>query len=385
MRFTRLSLRNWRNFREVDIDLPERVFLVGPNASGKSNFLDVFRFLRDVAGKGLAYAVDEERGGLSGIRSLHARQNPNVEIDVSIVDASGEPWSYRLAFGRSSLTAAPVVVDERVSRGSIEVMPRRPDADDLRDPQRLTQTNLEQVNANVAFRSVADLFRSVRYLHLVPQLVREPDRWRARRGDAYGGDFLEVLAATPKRTREARLRKIENALRIAIPHLSNLELKPDSKGAPHLEGLFEHWRPNAGRQTERDLSDGTLRLLGLLWSMLDGDAPLLMEEPELSLNVAIVRQIPGMLWSLGRRSGRQTIMSTHSADLLRDEGIGLDEVLLVRPGKDGSTIEAARSVSVVRDLVESGIPLSEAVVAEVEPKRTDQLLLAFAANGRGGG
>ena len=89
--------------------------------------------------------------------------------------------------------------------------------------------------------------------------------------------------------------------------------------------------------------------------------------------------------SLGRRSGRQTIMSTHSADLLRDEGIGLDEVLLVRPGKDGSTIEAARSVSVVRDLVESGIPLSEAVVAEVEPKRTDQLLLAFTANGRGGG
>ena len=42
----RLNLQSWRNFTEVEVDLQRRVFLVGPNASGKSNFLDVFRFLR---------------------------------------------------------------------------------------------------------------------------------------------------------------------------------------------------------------------------------------------------------------------------------------------------------------------------------------------------
>lgn len=35
---------------------------------------------------------------------------------------------------------------------------------------------------------------SVRYLHIVPQLIREPDRSVGRVNDPYGGDFLEQIA-----------------------------------------------------------------------------------------------------------------------------------------------------------------------------------------------
>src|SRR3954447_5399695 len=75
MRFTRLQLENWRNFRSVDVPLAQRVFVVGPNASGKSNLLDAIRFLRDVADPagGLRRAVDERRG-MDAIRSIHAPQ-----------------------------------------------------------------------------------------------------------------------------------------------------------------------------------------------------------------------------------------------------------------------------------------------------------------------
>ncbi len=44
MRFVQIGLVNWKNFSSVDVELQQRVFLVGPNASGKSNFLDAFRF-----------------------------------------------------------------------------------------------------------------------------------------------------------------------------------------------------------------------------------------------------------------------------------------------------------------------------------------------------
>ncbi|HEC14719.1 MAG TPA: chromosome segregation protein SMC, partial [Rhodospirillales bacterium] len=47
MRVLRLSLENWRNFRKVDVPLQQRVFIAGPNASGKSNLLDAIRFLQD--------------------------------------------------------------------------------------------------------------------------------------------------------------------------------------------------------------------------------------------------------------------------------------------------------------------------------------------------
>lgn len=39
MQITRLKLKNWRNFRDVDIPLGPRTYVIGANASGKSNFL----------------------------------------------------------------------------------------------------------------------------------------------------------------------------------------------------------------------------------------------------------------------------------------------------------------------------------------------------------
>ena len=48
MRITKLKLNNWKNFQNVDVTLHSRMFLVGVNAAGKSNFLDAFRFISDV-------------------------------------------------------------------------------------------------------------------------------------------------------------------------------------------------------------------------------------------------------------------------------------------------------------------------------------------------
>ena len=78
------------------------------------------------------------------------------------------------------------------------------------------------------------------------------------------------------------------------------------------EALYKHHRPNAGWQQEDQFSDGTLRLLGLLWSLLDGESLLLLEEPELSLNDGIVKEIPRMLQSVQQNSKRrrQIIVST---------------------------------------------------------------------------
>jgi recombinational DNA repair ATPase RecF len=92
MRFMHLKLENWRNFLAVNVRLQQRVFLVGPNASGKSNLLDAFRFLRDVADPqgGLQRAVVKLRGSVSQIRSLHARRYPTVAIEVEVGDGDSE-------------------------------------------------------------------------------------------------------------------------------------------------------------------------------------------------------------------------------------------------------------------------------------------------------
>lgn len=376
LRFTRIAADNWRNFSHLDVGLQQRVFLAGPNASGKSNLLDIFRFLHDLVavGGGFQEAV-HKRGGVTKLRSLSARRYPDIAIRIAIGDGEHpNAWEYELHFSQEDNNRRPVVEKEVVRRPG-EVILERPDDDDRSDPARLSQTFLEQVNANRQFRDVAEFFETVRYLHVVPQLVREPDRSVGKKNDPYGGDFLEQIAQTPERVQNARLGKILDALRFAVPQLEKLQMERDERGTPHLQGKYGHWRPAGAWQAEDQFSDGTLRLMGLLWALLDGSGPLLLEEPELSLHSEVIRFVPQLFARMQSRTGRQTIVSTHSSELLGDPGIGLDEVLLLIPGDEGTSVSTASQHEDIRVLLQGGLNLAEAIIPRTRPDRADQLVL----------
>jgi predicted ATPase len=375
LRFSSLQLQNWKNFAHIDVALQKRVFLVGPNASGKSNFLDVFRFLRDISapGGGFQEAV-RRRGGVSAIRCLAARRYSDIELRVVVEgERSATKWEYELAFNQDKQRRPIIRKEKVVSNGN--VLLDRPNDDDRQDPERLTQTSIEQVNVNRPFRELASFFESVQYLHIVPQLVREPDRSVGRTNDPFGGDFLETIAKSQEKTRAARLRRIRKALQVAVPQLADIELWRDARGTPHLRGKYEHWRPQGAWQTEEQFSDGTLRLMGLLWVTMAGGGSLLLEEPELSLHPEVVRYIPQMFARVQRRTGRQIILSTHSPDLLRDDGIGIDEILLLRPAPEGTDVKPAGDFDDIHDLMEGGVTLAEAVIPKTRPRNPEQLTL----------
>lgn len=373
LRFTEVMIENWRNFGNAGVSLERRAFIVGPNASGKSNFLDIFRFLRDIVavGRGFEQAV-QGRGGVSSLRSLFARRYSDIQITVSIgVDETPSIWKYELTFSQDNLQR-PVIRHERILFEGQQLF-ARPDEADKTDPERLTQTYLQQVNVNRDFRQVAEFFSSVRYLHIVPQLVREPDRSKGRKDDPFGGDFLEQIARTPERTQSSRLNRIQDALRVAVPQLESLELTRDeASGTPHLRGKYQHWRPQGAWQTEEQFSDGTLRLVGLLWAALDGNGPLLLEEPELSLHPEVIRYLPQMFARIQRRSGRQMIATTHSSELLK-EGVGPNEVVLLEPSQEGTSAKTAAEFSDITELLEGGINLSDIVMPRTRPSHAEQL------------
>jgi predicted ATPase len=376
MNISYVELYSWKNFRKVNVDVPDRVFLVGPNASGKSNFLDALRFLRDLAvpGGGLQRAV-EERGGVSKIRCLAARQDPDVGITVTLTNGSSVEWKYEIKFGQeTSGYRRPVLKREAVYKNG-ECILERPDKEDAQDSARLTQTALEQINQNARFREIALFFEKISYLHLVPQIIRGSRDWAAltKQAEAYGYNFLGHVANTPEKTREARLRRILKALKVAVPQLEELYLKTDDGGIPHLIGSYSHWRRKPAKQNEESFSDGTLRLLGLLWSLQEGDGPLLLEEPELSLHSGVVRRLPGLIYRIQREKKRQIFISTHSFELLSDPGIGGEEVLMLIPDQEGTRIHSAASKPEIRALLEAGLSVADAVIPNTEPPNMKQL------------
>jgi len=149
----------------------------------------------------------------------------------------------------------------------------------------------------------------------------------------------------------------------------------DPRGTPHLRGKYSHWRPLGAWQTEEQFSDGTLRLMGLLWALLQGAGPLLLEEPELSLHPEVVRHVAQMFARVRRHTGRQILVSTHSHDLLQDEGIGLDEVLLLEPGAEGSLVHSAGSIEDIRLMLEGGVSMADAVIPRTRPEKVHQMIM----------
>ena len=214
MILSRVVLKNWRNFRRVDVELGDRVFLVGPNASGKSNFLDAVRFMRDIVkpGGGLQSSI-MARGGLTKIRCLAARQDPEVEMEFYLSPGLGQPWFWRYVIGikqESKGQHLHLITREEVwQSGNEKPVLQRPDKDDKKDKIRLTQTHLEQINANQQCRDIEIFFKEVQYLHLVPQFIRFPVSYggSALPNDPFGQDILKRLSQVTEKQRISRLKR----------------------------------------------------------------------------------------------------------------------------------------------------------------------------------
>jgi predicted ATPase len=376
MRLKSIALENWKNFRSVQVEINDRLFIVGANASGKSNFLDAFRFMRDIVkhGGGLQYAVSQ-RGGLSKIRCLSAREKTQVKLEFEFTGDNNVVWRYSLILVQQTRGNRNTLIREEKMEKSGKVILSRPNTEDEEDEERLTQTHIEQISTNKNFREIVSYLSGIQYMHLVPQLLKFPEAFSGPDlpEDSFGKGFLRTVAKTPQNTRTKRLEKIQEILQIAVPQLDNLKYIEDT-GQPHLEVTYKHWRPRGAKQTETQLSDGTLRLIGLLWSLISGQGLLLLEEPELSLHTAIVERLPELFYSVYRNKKRQVIVTTHSAEILSDRGVSLSEILLLQMDNEGTHAELASKKEQIKALLESGLTPAEAVLPSSRPEIHQGLL-----------
>ena len=323
MRITHLHLINWRNFPDVEFDLGERLMVVGANASGKSNLLDAFGFLSDVAsyGGGLASAIDA-RGGIGAVRNAHtSHDHARCDVTCDVTMAHGDDvWRYRLSIrGVGPSTRLAQVADETVWLNGT-VLLRRPDGNDRDDLRCLEQTHLEQVSINRQFRMIADFL-------------------------AQAGDLPSTCGSVDH-------GHVERAMHAAIPDAGPLP--------PASDGFA--------------VSDGTRALAGLLQTLMVTSTTgglLLLDGPEQLLNPAIVRRLPEMFATAGQDGATQLVLSTHAREILDDETIRASEILVLQPTRGGATARLLCDVPQVRSQLTAGIPVSEVVGQLIDPSPRD--------------
>ena len=371
LRFSEIHLRNWKNFGDVHINISDRLFIYGANAAGKSNLLDAFRFLKDVVNSGLQKAVND-RGGIKKIRNLNARSQNHIEIKVLLME-NDDIWTYKLQFNAAGGTNDNRDVNvklEQITKNGKDIQNRKHADGDYLSNQF---TYLEQPAMNKEFRELYECFKAISYVNIIPQIIRESRSFipSVSQEDFYGRNLLDTIASTTERTRNNRIKSIEKVLQLTVPQFSGLEFVKDEKGNPHLQVKYVHFRPHGAFQREDQFSDGTLRLIGIIWAILDGDGLLLLEEPELYLHSEFVKQLPTFIANAQKKKDgrkRTVIISSHSYDLINSDTIGIDEIVILEPGKEDTKAVLANTVPSIQHKIDAGFTPADAVIPQVTPK-----------------
>ena len=384
MIISKIELFNWKNFHRCEVGVQERCFVVGANAAGKSNFIDALRFLRDVAkqGGGLQTA-GRVRGGITKIRCLAARKQSDVKLAIELSESDSRElcWHYELNFkhtGGGIRENQVKIVSEKVFSGREQRYVLDRSAETLgEDEETLKYTYLEQPNANKDFRVIQQFLQNVEYLNVVPQMVRESasSSYSGDKEDYYGRNFLKRLALLNDNTRRSYFRKINEFLKLAVPQLEELSFVKDEIGVPHLEARYVHWRARGSKQQEMQFSDGTLRLIGFLFALIDSNGVLLLEEPEINLHPGIVAQFPEFIAKIQRvkKGGRQVFITTHSYDILSNEGIAPEEVLLLTNSPEGTEVEVLSDVEKAKNILAAGFSMADVVMPLTKPRSIESM------------
>jgi predicted ATPase len=341
----RVVLHNYKSIGTCDVHLHSLSYLVGQNGSGKSNFLDALHFVRDALAGSLDHAINE-RGGLNEVRRRSSGHPTHFGIRVEFRLGDGQTGWYAFRIGALPGGGYEVQEEEcciggkgkgpyfninkgRLCNSSEETFPAVL-------PDRLA---LVAASGLSAFRPVFDALTAMGFYNLNPKLMRDPQRPQDGRLLKPMGEniasvigHLERVAPQQVKLVEEYLRKVAPMVhgmeRKAVGPMETLEFRQDVMGAEHP------WRFFA-----QNVSDGTLRALGVLTALLQGNvdySPTLVciEEPETALHPAASAILREVLIHASAQT--QVLVTSHSPDLLDDMNMDVDAILAVI-SEDGNT------------------------------------------------
>ena len=351
MRLTRVQIHHYKSLSEVEVELhPQVTVLVGPNATGKSNFVDALRFMRDATRDGLDHAI-VARGGLPRIRQMSSGRPFNVGLAVDALqpsllkDVGTAPAHY--GFSVCGLTGGNYRVEREIAQcheaewitdeeendtlgwifhgfsrdksGNVtETHPQPVQPFTLRDIERLA---LGSYAPGLSLHSLCSSLQSYianwQFTSLYPNILRQPatpDTDTQLRED--GSNWASVIRAAKRTVRGRRmLERIYEMMRAVLPGFLDVHVKQTGHYlVPYFR--FGDTESSARLFDPGQLSDGSLRIFGILLSLYQTPEPALIviEEPEQTVHPAVLSVLAEAFKEVSETT--QVLITTHSPQLI---------------------------------------------------------------------
>jgi predicted ATPase len=320
-----LILKRFRSISVERIDFDNPTFLVGRNGSGKSNLVDAFAFLADAMASPLQ-AVFDRKGGISSVRNRSSGQShpPNLGLGVVFGRLNGDVKGGRYAFELKAhknygfeVIREQCIVNTGDDRAWFERRGNRfsSNTPGLKPAFDASSLGLPVVGGDARFLPILRCLAAMRVYAIEPAKLREmqdPDSGMSLRSD--GSNATSVLQEI-ERQEPSQAERIGQILASIVP--GTKRVRTTRHGNKLSLEFTQEWGSRKRLKFEAfNMSDGTLRALGLITAIYQRPRPSLMviEEPEASLHPGALGTVLDVLRLASRDI--QLIVTTHSPEVL---------------------------------------------------------------------
>jgi predicted ATPase len=377
-RIKSVEITNFKSLSDVRVDLEPFTVFVGTNGSGKSNFIDALAFVQECLADSVEVALNRRGGTMHvinrakepkssstfgiptfpGIRlGLTIELEPNVTAEYAFEIDTWLPWSVKPRAG-FSIAYESCVLEGPGGRKSEYVVERgqfKTSVPGIKPHISGDNLALRLISGVEEFQPLWWFLHSMRFYSIDPGKLRElqtPDSGLFLKRD--GSNSTSVL------------KRIDEGVRWAEPRHEQLLNKLLSEACQGVRTVAT--RPVANKETlsfyqdigleapvefdAMDMSDGTLRVLGLALSVLQPMPQVVgIEEPEATVHPALLEMIMEVLMDASNE--KQVLITTHSPEVLDQKELKDSQIRMVYLRK-GQTVIAPLSVS-TREVVQEGL------------------------------
>ncbi len=390
MPITRIHIENYKSFSEIDVVLSRFNVLIGSNAAGKSNFISVFRFLRDIARHGIVNAVALQGGG-EYIRNTQIGNTRNLVMRVtyepenagevtdrtwkggSTVEVRSRESSYEFALdfnaagdrfsivhdqlligfevvsctnGHNRKEQNPVTglgsIRVSVEKGEVQYTVSLPEGCTLtendiiplffRGKRLPEQTLLLETFYGCPLPHFEKFFDRIAVYDIDPKLPKKGMIITAKRELEESGGNLALVVKSILENPEKK-RKFSNLLRDVLPFVEDFSVQKFMDVSLILT-TRERYAKSRDLPAS-SLSDGTIAIFAMIIALYFEKKPfIIIEEPVAHIHPFLVARLMKMMTEASEK--KQIMITTHSTEAVKHAA--LDALLLISRNSEGFSL-----------------------------------------------
>jgi len=418
MAIKKIKVSNFKTFKDLDLELGSFNVVIGANASGKSNFTQIFRFLRTIEENDLKNAVSIH-GGLDYLCNLKAKASDELKVRVVLDEEfsiKGEKYkvrfhdlSYEFFLKREKSKLGFIITSDKLTQ-KLEISESDVQKKELFETPKITDKgiftvskNKDKISFNVSPPELDERLGSEvihpafalteRHEDFSPSpkalLIQEPyisfliPPWVSFAKDTAIYDFDPHKAKNPaKITGKAELeedgnnlaiilnniiedederRKLCNLVKDLLPFVKEVGTEKFAEKSLMITLQEDYY---ADKDLRADLlSDGTVNITALIVALyFEEKEVVIIEEPERNIHPRLISRIIEMMKEASKK--KQIIVTTHSPEVVKQAG--LDNLLLISRDNDGfSHISKPKERKEIQVFLENELGLDELYVQDL--------------------